>query len=73
MHWLRVQPGDFSTTPEQLRARANEVFQWMAEGNLKMTWTIFPLNEASRAHELLQGRQTIGKLLLDCAQTAPRL
>ena len=65
--------GDFSTTPAQLRARANEVFRWMAEGKLRMKWTMFPMDEASTAHELLQSRQTMGKLLLDCAQTAPGL
>lgn len=56
--------GDFSTTPEQLRVRAGEVFQWMAEGSLRMRWTALPLGEAARAHELLEGRETIGKLLL---------
>ena len=57
--------GDFSTTPEQLRARAGEVFQWMAEGSLRMKWTALPLGEAFHARRLTLRSSQVGQLPAD--------
>lgn len=51
--------------PEELRARASDVFGWVAEGTLKVRiHERYPLAEAQRAHEDLSSRRTTGKLLL---------
>lgn len=49
---------------ESLRRRANEVLVWIAKGQVKFDYVKYPLNEAAKAHEALEGRQTTGKLLL---------
>jgi NADPH2:quinone reductase len=55
----------YIATREELVARANDLFAWLAAGKLKVTvdreW---PLKDAARAHEALEGRGTAGKLLL---------
>jgi NADPH2:quinone reductase len=49
----------------QLLARANEVFGWLKEGKLKVRIDrTFALKEASKAHEYLASRQSMGKVLL---------
>ena len=54
-------------TPEETAWRAREVFGWAAEGSL--TWEVqvgkLKLQDAARAHELLESGTTTGKLLLD--------
>jgi NADPH2:quinone reductase len=62
-----TRPGlnQYIATREELVARANDLFAWLAAGKLKVTvdreW---PLKDAARAHEALEGRGTAGKLLL---------
>ena len=49
----------------ELLARANDVFNWIAAGNLKVRIDkSFPLAEAAEAHRYLEGRQSKGKILL---------
>lgn len=56
---------DYIATAEELNWRAADVFNWITEGKIKMeSFTILPLAEAKKAHDLLQGRKTTGKLLL---------
>ena len=56
---------DYVATPEELNARATAVFNWITEGKIKMEdFTIFPLSEAKKAHDMLQGKKSTGKLLL---------
>jgi NADPH2:quinone reductase len=55
----------YTRTPEELRARAADVFGWMAAGKLKVrVFRELPLAQAAEAHRLLESRQTTGKLLL---------
>jgi len=55
----------YTATREELLARANEVFAWIADGTLKLRiGATFPLADAARAHAELQGRRTTGKVLL---------
>jgi NADPH2:quinone reductase len=56
---------DHIHTPELLRARAARLFDWIADGKLKV-WIggEYPLAEAARAHADMESRKTTGKLLL---------
>lgn len=52
-------------TREELLWRAGDVLGWVASGALKVHISQrYPLSEARRAHEDLEGRRTTGKLLL---------
>ncbi len=49
----------------ELMQRAGDLFKWIAAGELKVRIDqTFPLTEAARAHRYLEGRQTMGKVLL---------
>ena len=55
----------YTLTREELLARAGDCFSWIASGALKVRiGAEFPLAEAARAHQELQGRRTTGKVLL---------
>jgi NADPH2:quinone reductase len=57
--------GDYVVTREELLGRARDLFDWMASGRLEVRiGGRYPLAEARRAHEDLQGRRTTGKLLI---------
>jgi NADPH2:quinone reductase len=52
-------------THEELQQRANEVLNMIASGKLKLRIEhLYPLKDAQRAHQDLEGRKTTGKLLL---------
>lgn len=54
--------------PELLLPSTKELFQYVVEGKLKLTiGGTFPLEQAQEVHTLLQGRKTVGKLVLDPA------
>jgi NADPH2:quinone reductase len=56
---------DFTITTEELDASAAAVFSMIRGGKVKVEiGQTFPLAEARRAHEALQGRETIGASLL---------
>lgn len=56
---------DHIPTPALLRARAGQLFDWIVEGKLRVTiGETYPLADAARAHADLEGRGTMGKLLL---------
>lgn len=62
-----TRPGirHYTATPEELRARAQDVFAWVSDGKLDVRiGGRYPLAEARRAHEDLEARKTTGKLLL---------
>jgi NADPH:quinone reductase len=56
---------NYVATREELLARANDLFRWIAEGSLEVRIDrSYPLAEAAQAHAALEGRQTSGKILL---------
>jgi NADPH2:quinone reductase len=59
----------FANSRDEVLARANAVLSGVKEGWLKLkTDHIFPLSQAAKAHELLEGRKTTGKVVLNCAE-----
>ena len=65
LFFTRPTLAHYILTREELLSRAGDVFKWIADGTLKVRiGATFPLAEASRAHEELQGRRTTGKVLL---------
>lgn len=55
----------YIATPEEFARRADELFSWIASGQLKITvGKELPLAEAAEAHRQLEGRLTTGKVLL---------
>jgi NADPH2:quinone reductase len=68
LYLTRPSMADYIATEAELRSRVGEVFSLVASGELKVRiGARFPLSEASRAHEMLEGRETTGKILLDVA------
>jgi NADPH2:quinone reductase len=56
---------DHIHTPELLRAHAAQLFDWVAQGKLKVqTGGEYPLADAAKAHADMASRTTTGKLLL---------
>jgi NADPH2:quinone reductase len=50
---------------QELLQRSSDLFNWIASGQLKLRIDkTFPLAEAAEAHRQLEGRKTIGKVLL---------
>jgi NADPH2:quinone reductase len=61
----RPMLGDYTATHEELERRAKDVFGLVQSGKLKVkVFKMFPLAHAVEAHRLLEGRETMGKLLL---------
>lgn len=61
----RPSLGHYTRTRDELRARADDVFSWIADGWLKLRiGATFPLEQAAEAHRQLEGRLTTGKVLL---------
>jgi NADPH:quinone reductase len=55
-----------ASKPELLREGIGELLRAVASGELEVViGDVYPLSEAARAHEEIQGRRTQGKLLLD--------
>ena len=56
---------DHIHTPELLRARSAQLFDWITEGKLRVRiGREYPLADAARAHADMESRKTTGKLLL---------
>jgi len=61
----RPKLNDHIATREELESRANDVFNMIVSGKLKLRIEhTYPLAEAARAHRELEARKTTGKLLL---------
>jgi NADPH:quinone reductase len=59
---------NYMVTRDELLGRARDVFAGLREGWLKLRVDrTFPLAQAAEAHRLLEGRQTVGKLILKIA------
>ncbi len=56
---------DYTADRESLEWRSGDVFNWIAQGKLKLRLEyFFPLSEAQEAHRSLEGRKTTGKIIL---------
>ena len=61
----RPTMGHYIATREELLARANDLFEWVASGRLRVRIDrTFPLAQAADAHRALASRATAGKVLL---------
>ena len=59
---------DFISCPEERAQRTSDLFKWLGDGSLVQTVNnIIPLEEARKSHEILEGRQTTGKVILKIA------
>jgi NADPH2:quinone reductase len=55
----------YAMTHDEIASRTADLFKWIESGELKLKIDhVFPLAEASKAHEELQARRTTGKLVL---------
>jgi NADPH2:quinone reductase len=65
IYLTRPKLGDFVATPEELRARADDLFQAVLAGALDVrVGATYAIDDVRAAHEDLEGRRTTGKLLL---------
>jgi len=65
LYLTRPSLGDYTATRDELLGRAEEVLKWVQSGELKLHIGLtLPLSEAVRAHRQLEGRETVGKILL---------
>lgn len=57
--------GDYTSSREELMERCHDLFAWVRDGRLKVrVGAEYPLAAVGEAHRDLQGRRTVGKLLL---------
>jgi len=62
---------NFIGTTDDLARRSGDVLRAVKDGWLKLRIDhVFPLNEAGKAHRLLEGRQSMGKIVLRVAKHA---
>jgi NADPH2:quinone reductase len=65
LYLTRPSLGDYTATPDELRNRAEAVLGALQRGELTVTvGATFPLADAALAHAALEGRKTVGKVLL---------
>jgi NADPH:quinone reductase len=65
LYLTRPYIGHYTADRNELLARANDVFNWLAAGELRVRIDkTFPLAEVAEAHRYLEGRQSKGKILL---------
>jgi NADPH2:quinone reductase len=57
------------SAPGEIDERVKDVFDWIVSGKVVLANpTIFPLGSARQAHEQIEGRMSLGKILLDCQE-----
>lgn len=60
----RPKLGDYVSTKEELHDRANDLFNCMADGTLKVRVdSVVPLEEAAKGHQYLESGKSNGKIL----------
>jgi len=65
LYLTRPSLAAYVVTREELTARAGDLFAWIAQGSLRVrVHHAWPLAEAAAAHAALEGRVTMGKVLL---------
>jgi len=61
----RPSLGNYISDPAELKWRSTDLFQWVAQGRLKLRiYRTYKLADAAQAHRDLESRKTTGKLLL---------
>jgi NADPH:quinone reductase len=64
----RPHLADYMASPEEIAERAGDLFKAVQEGALRVAIdNTLPLDQVRRAHELIEGRTTRGKLLVSTA------
>lgn len=65
LFFTRPTLGHYTATPGELQRRANDLFSWIARGELNVRiGATFSLADAGEAHRALESRATTGKVLL---------
>ena len=65
LYLTRPYLGHYTADRAELLGRANDVFNWIATGELKVRIDqTFSLSEVAEAHRYLESRQSKGKILL---------
>jgi len=65
LYLTRPAMGHYLQTREESLGRANDLFQWVADGTLRVRIDqTFPLAQAAAAHTYMQERRTMGKVLI---------
>jgi NADPH:quinone reductase len=65
LYVTRPTLGHYIATRDELRWRAGDLFDWIADGSLTVRiGATYPLEDAARAQQDLESRRTTGKLLL---------
>ena len=65
LFFTRPTLAHYTLTPAELRARSDDLFGWIARGELQVRiGATFALLAAADAHRALEGRATTGKVLL---------
>lgn len=62
-----TRPGlaHYTSTREEILWRAGDILSWVVDKTLNVRIDrLYPLKEAARAHQVLEGRQTAGKVIL---------
>jgi len=69
--FTRPHLADYIATAAEIGARANDLFAWFAAGRLDVTIDReFPLGMAKAAHDVLESRQSKGKIILNVEEAA---
>ena len=65
LYLTRPSLANYISDPAELRWRSSEVFEWIADGQLRVNiYKTYDLEDAASAHRDLESRKTTGKLLL---------
>jgi len=67
-HSKTITGGDlrnYLTSHQQRLTRSTQLFEWITSGKLKLTPpTTFPLSQGKQAHDLMESRESTGKILM---------
>jgi len=67
--FTRPHLADYMQSAEEIRGRARDLFEAISAGELEIAVdSVFPLSEITSAHERIESRQTVGKILLRTAE-----
>ena len=67
--FTRPHLAHYMASHEEIQGRADDLFEAVRTGKLQISIdTVFRLSEAVKAHETIEARKTMGKLLLDTAR-----